>query len=367
MNVLVTGGAGFVGSHTAKELHRCGFGVVAMDNLKVGRRKAVRWGPLVEGGIQDTARLREAIRHYGVGAVVHLAADANARESAHLPRQYYETNVVGTLAVLDAMLTENVKRVVFASSCSVYGNLKGVAHESAPSSPISPYGETKLFCEEVLRSYEAAYGLSWVAMRYFNVAGADPEGEIGEDHDPETHIIPKVILNCLGAHLPVEVLGVDHGTEDGTAVRDYVHVGDVASANRLALQHLLAGGASGAVNIGSGVGSSVRQIVAAVEASTGAKASIIPRPRHEGDPSWIVADAARARAWLGWTPRNSSLGRIVGTAHSWLHSHGPAPRAREPLSVGEPTVEPPPRRPGEFGGQPRPQEVRAPSGSHGVR
>lgn len=318
VNVLITGGAGFIGSHTAKELSRRGFGVVVVDNLKMGGREAVKWGPLVECGIHDVGRLRETIREHRIAAVVHLAADANARESVNSPSQYYETNVAGTLAVLDAMLGENVGHLVFASSCSIYGNLKGIAREEDSASPISPYGETKMFCESVLRSYQAAYGLQWMAMRYFNVAGADPQGEIGEEHDPETHIIPRVILNCLGLHPPVEVLGADHGTGDGTAVRDYVHVSDVASANAAAVEHVLAGRPSATVNIGSGLGTSVRQIIEVAETVVGASASTIPRPAHSGDPNWIVADATRAKSLLGWSPRYSSMGRIVETAHAWF-------------------------------------------------
>ena len=271
--------------------------------------------------------MREAIRDFNAGAVIHLAADANARESVEIPRHYYDTNVAGTLSVLDAMLSENVTTLVFASSCSIYGNLKGVAIEKDPPLPISPYGETKLFCEKVLRSYEKAYGLRWMAMRYFNVAGADPEGEIGEDHEPEAHIIPRVILNCLGVHPPVEVLGGNHGTDDGTAIRDYVHVSDVARANSIALQHLMNGGACEPVNIGSGIATSVRQIIRAVERETGTQARTIDKPAHSGDPNWIVSDITRARELLGWVPRDSSLPRIVETAHSWFRARTGAAEA----------------------------------------
>lgn len=327
MNVLITGGAGFIGSHTAKELSRRGFGVVVADNLKMGHRESVKWGPFVQCGIHETDRLREAIREHSITAVVHLAADANARESLEFPREYYETNIVGTLSVLDAMLRENVKHLVFASSCSIYGNLRGVARECDAPVPISPYGETKLFCEKILRSYETAYGLRWVALRYFNVAGADPEGEIGEKHDPETHIIPRVVLNCLGQHPPVEVLGANHGTEDGTGVRDYVHVSDVASANAAALSHVLTNGQSEAVNIGTGTGTSVKQIIQAVEAASGTRAATIDKPAHQGDPNWIVSDPARATALLGWTPRYSAMAKIVETAHAWYRSvYAPGPR-----------------------------------------
>src|SRR5438309_7292072 len=261
-SILVTGGAGYVGSHACKALAGAGYRPVVYDNLSRGHRAAVRWGPLVEGDLHDRARLAAALREHGIGAVMHFAAFAYVGESVTEPAIYYRNNVGGTLALLAAMREAAVGTIVFSSTCAVYGIPDRLPiGETTAKVPLNAYGETKLAMERALHWYAGAYGLRFAALRYFNAAGADPEGEIGEDHDPETHLIPRVLRAALGTGEPVEVYGSDYSTADGPAIRDYSYVADLADAHVRALGYLAAGGDSGAFNLGTGEGCSVRQVI----------------------------------------------------------------------------------------------------------
>jgi UDP-glucose-4-epimerase GalE len=316
--ILVTGGAGYIGSHTARSLEREGCGCVVLDDLSTGQVGAVRPDALVEGDIADTALLRRVVEEHDIAAVIHFAASAYVDESMSQPAKYFHNNVVKSLAMLDTMLDCGVRDIVFSSSCAVYGHPRnGSIAEDHPQEPINPYGESKLFIEKVLQWYGRCKGLRWVALRYFNAAGADPDGEGGEMHDPETHLVPLVIEAALGLRTSVNVFGTDYPTPDGTAVRDYVHVTDLAEAHLLALRYLRAGGLSRAFNLGAGKGRSVREVIAAVERAGGRRLRVNEMPRRPGDPAFLVADARRARQVLGWTPRYSDLDTIVETAWNW--------------------------------------------------
>jgi len=321
MRVLVTGGAGYIGSHAAKALALAGFEPIVFDNLSEGHEWAVRWGPLVRGDLADKASIAEALASYQITAVIHFAAHAYVGESVHNPRKYFRNNVANTLNLLEAMLDAGVSRLVFSSTCATYGKPVMIPMaEDHPQSPINPYGESKLFVEKVLRWYESAYQLKWMSLRYFNAAGADPDGEIGEDHDPETHLVPLAVQAALGARAYVEIFGSDYDTPDGTAIRDYVHVTDLARAHVMALQYLIDGGSSLALNLGSGVGSSVRDILATVERVCGSAFEIRCSPRRAGDPQVLLADPSLARQTLGWTALLSNPEAIVNTARQWLLS-----------------------------------------------
>src|SRR6266850_33713 len=318
MRVLVTGGAGYIGSHTAKALARAGIEPVVYDNLSEGHRWATKWGPLVEGDLSDRDALKQAIQRHDIAAAIHFAAHAYVGESVHEPRRYFQNNVTNTLDLLGALLDAGVDHVVFSSSCAIYGAPNAIPiSEDHSKQPVNPYGESKLFIERVLGWYGQAYDLRWAALRYFNAAGADPAGELGEAHHPETHLLPLVIEAALDKRTAVKIFGVDYPTPDGTAIRDYVHVSDLAEAHVLALQHLLSGGESFAVNLGSGRGVSVREIVAAVERIAGVSINVRPVARRPGDPPVLVADPARAEKLLSWHPEFSTLESIVSTAWHW--------------------------------------------------
>src|SRR5438552_182142 len=325
-SILVTGGAGYVGSHACKALAGAGYRPVVYDNLSRGHRAAVRWGPLVEGDLHDRARLAAALREHRVGAVMHFAAFAYVGESVAEPEIYYRNNVGGTLALLAAMREAAVGTIVFSSTCAVYGipDRLPIA-ETTVKAPLNPYGETKLAIERALHWYAGGHGLRYAALRYFNAAGADPEGEIGEDHEPETHLIPRVLRAALGTGEPVEVYGSDYPTADGTAIRDYIHVADLGDAHVRALGYLGAGGENGAMNLGTGEGCSVRQVIAAVERIAGRAVPFREAARRPGDPPELVADPALARARLGWEPRHPHRDTIIRTALDWERRAGRAP------------------------------------------
>jgi UDP-arabinose 4-epimerase len=326
-SILVTGGAGYVGSHACKALASAGYRPVVYDNLSRGHREAVRWGPLVEGDLHDLARLGEAMRTHQVSAVMHFAAFAYVGESVSNPELYYWNNIGGTLALLGAMRAAGVKRIVFSSTCAVYGVPEMLPiRETTAKAPLNPYGDTKLAIERALHWYAAAYGTRYMALRYFNAAGADPDGEIGEDHEPETHLIPLVLRAALGRGGPIEIYGSDYPTPDGTAIRDYIHVSDLADAHLRALSHLAAGGDSAALNLGTGSGSSVREVIAAVERISGRKVPQREVAQRPGDPPELVADPALTLAQLGWQPRHSDLDTIIGTALAWETRPGRPPR-----------------------------------------
>jgi UDP-arabinose 4-epimerase len=318
MHVLVTGGAGYVGSHACKALSRAGFTPVVYDDLSKGHRDFVRWGPLVEGSIGDTAKVRAAIRAHDCQAVLHFAAFAYVGESVTDPKKYVHNNVCQSAALLDAVLEEKVSTFILSSTCAVYGlPEKMPIVESSPLGPVNPYGESKRYLETMLRDYGVAYGLKWTALRYFNAAGADADGEIGEIHDPETHLIPLAIEAAEGRGEPLKVMGTDYPTPDGTAIRDYIHVSDLATAHVAALKRLASGRPSGIINLGTGHGNSVMEVVSAVSRATGRQVPWSAAPRRAGDPPVLVADASLARTELGWTPIHSSLETIVETAVRW--------------------------------------------------
>ncbi|MGH9452390.1 MAG: UDP-glucose 4-epimerase GalE [Terriglobia bacterium] len=327
MRVLVTGGAGYIGSHTAKALAKTGHEVLVLDDLSGGHLWAVKWGTLLEGDVLDPDFLHQVFQQNHVDAVIHFAGVIQVGESVKNPGKYFRTNTVGTLELLDAMVGAGVKHIVFSSSAAIYGTPQAVPiPESHPASPVSPYGESKLFVEQILRWYGNAYGIRWTALRYFNASGADPDGEIGEDHDPESHLIPLIIKAALG-HIPqVEVYGTDYPTPDGTAIRDYIHVADLAEAHVRALHYLVEGGESCALNLGTGQGHSVREVIEAVNRraaqQSGGPRSVPFReaPRRAGDPAALVADPSRAQKVLKWVPQHSSLEEIVTSAWAWHSS-----------------------------------------------
>ncbi|HTS69425.1 MAG TPA: UDP-glucose 4-epimerase GalE [Terriglobia bacterium] len=322
MRVLVTGGAGYIGSHAAKALAKAGHEPLVLDNLTAGHRWAVKWGPLLEWDLADTELLPQFLEKERVEAVLHFAASLLVGESVEKPRKYFWNNVVNTLRLLDAMMAAGVKRIVFSSSAAVYGNpLKVPIPEDHPKEPVNPYGETKLAMERALQWYGNAYGVQWIALRYFNAAGADPEGELGECHDPEAHLIPLTVQAALGRRPQVELYGTDYPTSDGTAVRDYIHVTDLSDAHVRALEHLADGGESQALNLGTGQGCSVREVIQAVGKVSPLPVPFRDGPRRAGDPAVLVADASHAAKILGWKPQRSDLMSIIRDAWNW-HSKG---------------------------------------------
>lgn len=313
--ILVTGGAGYIGSHTAKLLRLEGFEPVTYDNLTTGNRSSVRWGPFIEGDVLDTAHLIEVVERYEPDAVIHFAASAYVGESVADPAKYYHNNVGGTLSLLDACRRTGLGRVIFSSSCATYGVPAVLPiDEATRQEPINPYGRTKLIAEHMLSDYAGAFGLAYVALRYFNACGADPEGDLGEWHDPETHLIPRALMAAAGRIDKLDVFGDDYDTADGTCVRDYIHVADLAQAHVSAYRHLAAGGANLALNLGSGRGFSIREVLSAIGDVTGRDVPVAIRPRRAGDPPILYADATLAREVLGFSPRYSDLKTIVRTA-----------------------------------------------------
>ncbi len=313
--VLVTGGAGYIGSHTCKVLAAHGIEPITYDNLSTGHRDAVRWGPFVEGDILDTESLTAALRVYRPVTVIHFAASAYVGESVDDPAKYYRNNVVGTLSLLDACRAVDVFNIVFSSSCATYGVPdKLPIVEATSQEPINPYGRSKLVVEQVLRDYAVAYQLRWVALRYFNACGADPDGEIGELHDPETHIIPRALLAASGGLPHLAIFGDDYDTSDGTCVRDYIHVTDLARAHVLAVKYLLDGGENIALNLGTGRGISIREILNSINRVTARAVPITIEPRRPGDPPALLADPTLARKCLGFSAELSDIDTIVRTA-----------------------------------------------------
>lgn len=318
MRVAVVGGAGYIGSHAAKALAIAGHEPVVIDNLSTGHREAVRWGPLHEADIRDRERLRVLFAELRPEAVMHFAASAYVGDSMRAPLAYYDNNVLGTLCLVEAAQRAACGAFVFSSSCATYGvpQLLPIT-EATSQQPTNPYGETKLACERLLHWTGAAHGLNWMALRYFNAAGADPEGEIGEMHEPEPHLIPLALKAAAGTGLPLKVMGTDYPTSDGTALRDYVHVSDLAAAHVLALEHLVRGGQSRAVNLGTGRPHSVLDVIRTVESVVGRPVPHELAPRRAGDPPELWADSALAGSLLGWTPAYPGLDAMVASAWAW--------------------------------------------------
>jgi len=319
--VLVTGGAGYIGSHAATALHHAGYRAIVYDNLVAGHRGAVKFGDFVEGDILDAASLTETLRRHNVFAVMHFAAFLDVGESVRDPAKYYRNNVAGAVSVLGAMAAASVRHFVFSSTCATYGEpIETPIAETHPQQPINSYGETKLAIERALPHYERAHGMSWVVLRYFNAAGADPEGKIGEDHAPEIHLIPRAIEAATGGRR-LEVFGDDYPTPDGTCLRDYVHVSDLADAHVRALEAIVETGKSGAYNLGTGRPHSVREVIDTVERVTGRSVPWTLGPRRPGDPAVLYAAPHKAQAELHWTPQHAELEAIVRTAWHWHHTH----------------------------------------------
>lgn len=315
MVVLVIGGAGYIGSHTARALKRAGHQVIIFDNLSTGYEFLAAGFELVKGDILDRSALERVLP--GVDAIMHFAAHAYVGESVTNPKKYFHNNVEGGLSMLNAALEAGVKRIIFSSTCAVYGEVAKVPiDENIPREPVNPYGVSKLFFEQALAAYARAYGFRYASLRYFNAAGADESGEIGELHDPETHLIPLALRAAAGDGPELHVFGSDYPTPDGTCIRDYVHVNDLASAHVKALEHLAAGKGSFAVNVGTGAGASVREVISAVEKATGKAVPHRVVPRRPGDPPALVANPAKAQSLLNWKATRG-LDEIVSTAWSW--------------------------------------------------
>ena len=319
--MLVTGGAGYIGSHAAKALAAAGYTVVAFDSLVAGHRAAAKFGPLVEGDIADLQAVRAALKAHDIFAVMHFAAFLDVGESVREPSKYYRNNVAGAVTVLEAMAAESVRHFVFSSTCATYGEpIETPIAETHPQNPINSYGESKLAVERALPHFERAHGMHWAALRYFNAAGADPDGEIGEDHSPEIHLIPRAIEAATGA-CGLQVFGDDYPTPDGTCLRDYIHVTDLADAHVRALEAIVETGKSGAYNLGTGHPHSVREVIDTVQRVSGRAVPWTLGPRRPGDPAVLYAAPKKARAELHWTPRYADLEAIVRTAWTWHSAH----------------------------------------------
>jgi UDP-glucose-4-epimerase GalE len=323
MKVMITGGAGYIGAHACAALAARGHEVVVFDHLKHGRRDFVQWGALIEGDLCEPEAIRDAMARERPDAVMHFASLIFVGESVEKPGLYYRNNVVGSVNLLDAMRASGTERIVFSSTAAVYGipNQDPIPEDHAKA-PINPYGASKLMVEQMLADHDAAHGLRFAALRYFNAAGADPESRIGEAHVPETHVIPLALEAAYGDPTAFKIFGTDYPTSDGTAVRDYIHVVDLVEAHVLALEHLARGGDSLALNLGAGTGVTVREVVEAVERVTGKRLRPSESPRRPGDPPSLVADNSRARERLGWTPQRSDLDTMIADAWAWRLKQG---------------------------------------------
>lgn len=318
MRVLVVGGAGYIGSHMVKMLLGAGHEVITLDNLSSGHRDAVLGGTFVEGDLADTQGLHQVFEQYQPEAVMHFASYIQVGESVRKPDIYYRNNVTNTLNLLDVMLEFEVKKFIFSSTAAVFGEPDYVPIDEAhPNRPLNPYGRSKWMIEQVLADYDKAFDLRSVCLRYFNAAGADPEGQLGERHDPETHLIPLILQAASGRRDNIQVFGRDYDTPDGTCIRDYVHIVDLCSAHLAALEYLTKGGSSDRFNLGNGSGFSVQEVIDAVQKVSGKQVTVINGPRREGDPARLVADAKRARSILAWQPTYTALDTIVSHAWQW--------------------------------------------------
>jgi UDP-arabinose 4-epimerase len=317
-SILVTGGAGYIGAHACKALAIAGYSPVTYDNLVYGHRQAVKWGPLEEGDVGDHSRLDQVIRKYDPVAVMHFAAYAYVGESVTDPAKYYRNNVAGSLSLLQSMKRCGIDKFIFSSTCATYGMPEQIPiAEDHPQNPINPYGRGKLMIEWILRDFARAYGLRYISLRYFNAAGADPDAEIGEDHDPETHLIPLVLDVALGKRTHLDIYGTDYDTADGTCIRDYIHVADLADAHLLALKYLLHGGQSDVFNLGNDNGFSVREVIATALRITDCDIPCVEADRRAGDPPSLIGSSTKMRKKLGWQPVYHELETIIETAWRW--------------------------------------------------
>jgi UDP-glucose 4-epimerase len=319
--ILVTGGAGYIGSHAVLALQKAGYEVIVLDNLSYGHRELVEdvlHVKLIVGDTSDRTLLDQIFANHNIAAVMHFAAYIAVGESVVEPAKYYRNNVSGTLTLLEAMLDASIKKFIFSSTCALYGEPKTVPiPEAHPFDPISPYATSKLMVEQMLSDFDAAYGLKSVRFRYFNAAGADPNGLLGEDHAPETHLIPLVLLTALGKRDSVSIFGTDYSTRDGTCVRDYIHVADLAEAHVLGLDYLLKGGDSQVFNLGNGNGFSVREVIETAKQVTGREIKVVESDRRPGDPPILVGSSDKARSILGWNPKYPNVNEIITHAWQW--------------------------------------------------
>lgn len=323
--ILVVGGAGYIGSHMCKYLAGQGCLPVVLDNLSQGHREAVKWGPLFEGNLDDRSLLTKVFKAHEIKAVMHFAAFCYVGESVVKPLKYYRNNVAATLELLEGMQEAGVNNLIFSSTCATYGEPDFLPiTEEHPQNPINPYGQSKLMMEKIFADLDEADGLKTVCLRYFNAAGADPEGELGEDHDPETHLLPLVLQTAMGQREALTVFGDDYPTDDGTCIRDYIHITDLAQAHFLSLQHLLKGGQSRQYNLGNGNGSSILDVLETAKQVTGRKIPYSFSSRRAGDPAVLIGSSAKAISELGWKPEYAELDKILETAWKWLkdHPHG---------------------------------------------
>lgn len=318
LKILVVGGAGYIGSHMVLMLLEAGFEVVTLDNLSNGYRDAVLGGTFIEGDLADQRLLKQLFEEHRFAGVMHFASFIQVGESTVHPAKYYDNNVVNTLNLLNAMRAADIKRFIFSSTAAVYGEPQRIPIDEAhPKGPINPYGRSKWMVEQILNDFDHAYGLKSIALRYFNAAGADPQGRLGERHEPETHLIPLILQAAAGRRDAVKVFGRDYPTEDGTCVRDYIHVTDLCDAHLRALNRLVEGAESAVFNLGNSNGFSVQQVIDTVKTVTGKTFAIQDSPRREGDPAVLVADAARAKSELDWHPRHDALSTIIEHAWAW--------------------------------------------------
>ena len=318
LNVLVTGGAGYIGSHCCKELYLKGYNPVTIDNLVYGHKENIKWGAFYEADVGNPDQVRDCMVKHQIDAAMHFAAYAYVGESMEAPLKYYTNNVRNTINLFNVLLEHQVPHVVFSSSCATYGDPVSIPIDEAHRlCPINPYGKTKRMIEEILEDLDAAHGMKSISLRYFNASGADPEGEIGEKHDPETHLIPLVLDVAAGKRESIKVFGTDYGTPDGTCIRDYIHVTDLARAHILALEYLLDGGKSTAFNLGQGQGHSVLEVIEKAKEVTAKKIETVTTDRRPGDPPVLVASNQKAIQQLGWKPELSNLDDIIATAWQW--------------------------------------------------
>ena len=323
--ILVVGGAGYIGSHMCKYLSKNNYLPIVLDNLSLGHREAVKWGPLFEGNLDNQSLLKTIFLQHDIKAVMHFAAFCYVGESVLQPLKYYQNNISSTLGLLEGMKNAGVDKLIFSSTCATYGEPDFLPiTEKHPQNPINPYGQSKLMMEKIFADLDKAHGLKTICLRYFNAAGADPDGELGEDHDPETHLLPLVLQTALEQRKELTIFGNDYPTEDGTCVRDYIHITDLAQAHYLSLQHLLQGGQSDQYNLGNGNGYSVLNVLKTAKQVTGKKIPYKFADRRPGDPAVLIGSSKKAALDLGWTPQHADLGVILETAWKWQkdHPHG---------------------------------------------
>ncbi|MDO5825776.1 MAG: UDP-glucose 4-epimerase GalE [Methanosphaera sp. rholeuAM130] len=316
--ILIVGGAGYIGAHVNKLLNESGYETVILDNLSHGHKEAVQWGKLCECDIKDIDAIEEIFKEYDIQAVMHFSSFIEVGESVQNPMKYYQNNVVNTLNLLNVMIKYDVKKFIFSSTCATYGVPQKIPlTENHPQNPINPYGWTKLMVERILKDYDIAYGLKSIILRYFNASGADESGLIGEDHSPESHLIPLILDAAISKRDDIKIYGTDYDTPDGTCIRDYIHVNDLADAHIKALEYLNTNNTSNEFNLGNGKGFSVREVIDSVKRVTGREFKVSETPRREGDPAVLIGSAKKAHDLLGWTPKYDNIDDIVETAWNW--------------------------------------------------